>query len=89
MRLPEECLAGRAMQHYLKKKNMQKVPGRKRTTIITTINRDTQRAKNKYTSCKVIPLISLVSLQDLYTKAKNRTLWRSIVKQGVDHPPKI
>ncbi len=84
MRLPEECPARRAMQYYFEKRTCKKFPGRKRTTIITTINRDIQRAKNKYPSFKVIPLISLVSLQNIYTKAKNRTLWRSIVKQVVD-----
>ena len=63
-----------------RKKNMQKFPGRKRTTIVTTINRDVQRAKIKYPSFKVIPLISPVSLQNLYTKAKNRTLWRNTMK---------
>ena len=85
MRLPEECPARRAMQYYFEKRTCKKIPGRKRTTIVTTLNRDIQRARIRYlSSFKVIPLISPISLQNLYKKAKNRTLWRSIVKQAVD-----
>ena len=74
MRLSEECLARRAMHYHFEKRSSKKCPGRKRTTIVTTIKRDIQRAKNKYPSFKVIPLISPVSLKNLYTKAKNEDI---------------
>ena len=84
MRQPDGCPARTAMQCYFEKRTRKKFLGRKWTTIVTTMNRDIQRATAKYPSFKVIPLISLVSLQNLYIKAKNRTLWRSIVKPVVN-----
>ena len=57
--------------------------GRKRATIVTTINKDIKQANEKYTNFPVKLLISQVSLQNIKTKAKNRKLWTEIVKNVV------
>ena len=84
MSLPAECPARRAMRYFFEERSNRKFPGRKRTTIVTTLNKDIQLAKSKHSSFPVTPLISQVSLQNLHTKAKNRKLWSNIVKQVVD-----
>ena len=84
MRLPAECPARRAMRYFFEERSNRKFPGRKRTTIVTTLNKDIQLAKSKHSSFPVTPLISQVSLQNLHTKAKNRKPWSNIVKQVVD-----
>ena len=83
LRLPPECPARKAMRYFFEKRTTEKYKGGKRTTIITTINNDIKRTKEKYPSFQITPLISLVSLQDIYTKAKNRTMWKKIVDQVV------
>ena len=81
MRLPKDCPARKAMSYFFEVRSAKKFRGRKRTTIITTLNDDIKRTKEKYSKFPVVPLVSLVSLQNIWTKAKNRTLWKSIVKQ--------
>ena len=43
LRLPAECPARRAMKYFFAKRTNRKFPGRKRTTIVTTINRDIRK----------------------------------------------
>ena len=74
----------KAMKYFFEYRSAKKFLGRKRTTIITTLNKDIKRTKQKFPSFPVVPLISQVSLQNTYTKAKNRKLWLKIVKQVVD-----
>ena len=83
LRLPPECPARKAMRYFFEKRTTEKYKGGKRTTIITTINNDIKRTKEIYPSFQITPLISLVSLQNIYTKAKNRTMWKKIVDQVV------
>ena len=84
MRLPATCPARKAMRYYFEVRTNKKYRGRRRTTIVTTINRDIKRTREKYTKFPVTPLISHVSLQNIHTKAKNRTLWSKIVDQVVN-----
>ena len=84
LRLPANCPARKAMKYFFEYRSAKKFLGRKRTTIITTLNKDIKRTKQKFPSFPVVPLISQVSLQNTYTKAKNRKLWLKIVKQVVD-----
>ena len=58
--------------------------GRKRTANVNTINKDIRRAKEKHTDFPIASLISLVSLENIHTKAKNRELWQKVVIQVVD-----
>ena len=46
--------------------------GTRRTTIVTTLKEDIKRTRENDNTFRVTPLISQVSLQNIYTKAKNR-----------------
>ena len=83
-RLPADCPARKAMRYYFEERTKKKFVGRKRTTIVTTINEDIRRTKENHTEFPVTPLISLVSLQNIHTKAKNRKLWQKVVSQVDD-----
>ena len=83
IRLLAKCPARKAMQYYFEHRTSKKYLGRKRTTIVTTINKDIKQANEKYTNFPVKLLISQVSLQNIKTKAKNRKLWTEIVKTVV------
>ena len=69
---------------YFDIKTNKKFVGRKRATIVSTIYEDIERTKEKHTDFPITPLISLVSLQSIHTKAKNRGLWQKVVSQVVD-----
>ena len=84
MRLPAQCPARKAMRFFFEKRSNKKFLGRKRTTIVTTLNKDIKKTKARNPSFSVIPLTSEVSLQNLSTKARNRKLWANIVRQVVD-----
>ena len=84
MRLPADYPARKAMKYFFEIRTNRKIAGKKRTTIVTAINRDIQKTKAKNPNFPVIPLISHVSLQNLYSKAKNRKLWKVLVRQVVD-----
>ena len=79
MRLPSDCPARKAMRYFFEKRSNKLFKGRKRTTIYTTLNEDIRRTKLAYQDFPVTPLVSQVSLQNMYTKAKNRKLWKKIV----------
>ena len=51
-----------------KKHTTKKFTGRKRATIVTTLNEDIKRTKQKHSTFPIIPLISLLSLQNIHTK---------------------
>ena len=81
LRLPKECPARKAMYYYFEERTAKKFSGRKRSTIVTTLNKDIKRTKEKFSNFTIIPLVTQVSLQNIRTKAKNRTLWKKIVEQ--------
>ena len=60
--------------------------GTRRTTIVTTLNENIKRTRENDNTFRVTPLISQISLQNIYTKAKNRKFWSKIVKQVVNWP---
>ena len=53
---------------------------------MTTLNEDIKRTRENDNTFRVTPLISQVSLQNIYTKAKNRKFWSKIVEQVVNWP---
>ena len=57
--------------------------GRRRTTKVNTLNEDIKWTKGVDITFPVTPLVSQVSLQNLYTKPNNRKLWSKIVQQVV------
>ena len=84
LRLPNDCLARKAMRYYIEERTNKVFRERRRTSIVTTLNEDMKRTRENDTSFPVTPLISQVSLQNLKTKAKDRKLWSKIVKQVVN-----
>ena len=79
LRLPADCPARKAMRYYFEERANKKFVGRRRTTIVTTINEDLRGTKEKHTDFPITPLTSLVSLQNIYTKVKNGKLWQKVV----------
>ena len=83
LRLSANCPARKAMRYYFEERTNKIFRGRKRTTIVTTLNEDIKRTKEADITFPIIPLVSQVSLQNIHTKAKNRKLWSKIVQQVV------
>ena len=83
LRLPAKCPARKAMGYYFEERTNKIFCGRKRTTIASTLNENIKQAKEDDITFPVTRLVSQVSLQNLYTKAKNRKLRSKIVKQIV------
>ena len=81
-----EAAARKAMRYYFEDRTNQTFRGRRRTTIVSTLNEDIKRTKGDDITFPVTPLVSQVSLQNLYTKAKNRKLWSKTVQQAVQIP---
>ena len=79
LRLPADCPARKAMRYYFEERINKIFRGRRRITIVSTLNEDIERTKEDDITFPVTPLI----LQNLYTTAKNRKLWSKIVQQVV------
>ena len=82
LRLPADCPARKVIKYYYEGKTNKIFRGR-RTTIVSTLNEDIKPTKEHDIAFPVTHLVSQVSLQNLYTKAKNRKLWSKIVQQVV------
>ena len=67
LRLPADCPARKAMRYYFEERTNKIF--RRRTTIVSTLNKDIKRTKEDGINFSVT---TLVSLQNLYTKDKNR-----------------
>ena len=63
---------------------IKKFRGRKRATIITTLNRDILRTREKYEQFQIKPLKTELDLRNTRVKATNRKLWIKQVKMVVD-----
>ena len=74
LRLPANYPARKAMKYYFEEWTNKIFRGRRRTTIVSTLNEDIKRTKEDDITFPVTPFVSKVSLQNLYTKAKNRKL---------------
>ena len=84
LRLKPHTPARKAMRYYFESRTAKKFRGRPRTTIVTTINNDIKRAREKFRDFKGVELVSHVSLQNMCHKARNRKLWSTIVRQVVN-----
>ena len=83
LRLPADCPARKPMRYYFEERTNKIFRGRRRTTIVSTLNENIKRTKEDDITFSVTPLVSQVSLQNLYMKAKNRKLCSKIVQQVV------
>ena len=79
LQLPADCPASKGISYFFEEWTNKTFVGRRRTTIVTTINEDIRGTKQKQTDLPITPLISLVSLQNNHTKAKNRKLWQKFL----------
>ena len=84
LRLTADFPPRKAIRYYFVERTSKKFVGRKRTAIITKINEDIIRRKESHTDFPITPLISLISLQNINAKAKNRKLWQKVVIQVAD-----
>ena len=80
LRKNEKHPARIAMKYFfLVPANVPKFRGRKRTTIVTTINRDIIRTKKRYPNFDIKPIKSEIDLRNVHVKAKNRKHWQKRV----------
>ena len=85
LRMDENTPARRAMTYYFQPTNETKFKGQKRATIITTLNRDIRRTKDKFAATFGLSIISTtLSLRNTRIKANNRIMWRKYVKMITD-----
>ena len=71
LRLPADCPARKVMRYYFEERTKKIFRGRRRTTIVSNLNEDIKRTKGDDITFPVTPLVSQVSLQNLYTKASS------------------
>ena len=79
LRMDKERPARKAMKFYFEKTNVKKYRGRKRATIVTTLNRDIHNTKQQYPQFDLPTLNTEMDLHNMRVKAKNRNLWRKRV----------
>ena len=68
------------MKFYFEQRSEKKFRGRKRTTIVNTLNRDIVLTKKMYPNFDIKPLKSLLDLHNARVKAKNKVQWRKLVE---------
>ena len=71
LRLPADCPARKVMRYYSEERTKKIFRGRRRTTIVSNLNEDIKRTKGDDITFPVTPLVSQVSIQNLYTKASS------------------
>ena len=79
LRMDKETPARKAMKFYFEKTEAKKYRGRKRATIVTTLNRDIHNTKQQYPQFDLPTLNTEMDLHNMRVKAKNRILWRKRV----------
>ena len=85
LRLNEQTPARKAMKYYFQHpQNCERFRGRKRATIVTTLNRDIIRTKTMNNQFYISELKSELDLRNTRVKATNRNHWIKIVKMVTD-----
>ena len=84
LRMDKETPARKAMKFYFEHIHATKFRGRKRTTIVSTLNRDIANTKQIYPQFDLPQLHTELDLHNIRVKATNRTLWRKRVKMIYD-----
>ena len=85
LRLHENTPARKAMKYFFQvPKEGKKFRGRKRATIVTTLNRDIKRTKAKFNKFDIKPLLTEIDLRNTRVKAMNRKHWQKCMKMIVD-----
>ena len=85
LRLNEQTPARKAMRYYFQvPENCEKFRGRKRATLVTTLNRDITRTKTANARFYISELKTELDLRNARVKATNRNHWRKIVRMVTD-----
>ena len=75
----------KAMDYYFQpERTAARFPGGKRATIVTTINRDIKRTKEKFPHFELQPLKTAMNLRNIRVKATDRNQWKRRVKMITD-----
>ena len=73
------------MKYYFQvPENCEKFRGRKRATLVTTLNRDITRTKTTNDQFYISELRTELDLRNARVKATNRNHWRKIVRMVTD-----
>ena len=84
LRLDEKTPARKAMRYFfIQPTNPKKFRGRKRKTIVTTLNRDIERTNKLFRSFDIKPMKTELDLRNVRVKATNRNAWRRRVDMVV------
>ena len=85
LRMKKDTPGRLAMKYYFQKpEGVKKYRGRKRTTIITTINNDIKRTAKINSNFDIKPINSELDLRNVRVKAMNRKHWQKRVKMITD-----
>ena len=85
LRMDKETPARKAMKYYFQEpENCERFRGRKRATIVTTINRDIKRTRDLNKQFYISELKTELDLQNTRVKAMNRNHWQKLVKMVTD-----
>ena len=84
LRMDKDTPARKAMQFFFEKTNAKKFRGRKRTTIVTTLNRDIHNTRLQHPQFDLPTLKTELDLHNIRVKATNRVLWRRRVNLVYD-----
>ena len=80
LRMEENTPSRKAMKYYFQVPEAKKYRGRKRATIVTTLNRDIERTKKQCEGFAIPSLKSELDLQNIRVTALDRNHWQKIVK---------
>ena len=79
LRMHKDTPARRAIQFYFSERPEKKFRGRRRSTIVSALNRDIALTKKKYPLFDIPMLKTELDLHNARVKAKNKQLWRKRV----------
>ena len=71
--------ANKAMMYYFEENNAKRFPGRKRATIVSTINQDIKES-NKNNDFEIKELNKMKDLNNMRELAKDQKKWKNLVK---------
>ena len=84
LRLPKDTPPQQSMSYYFTNLNNTKFRGAKRTTIVTTLQADIKRAKDKFQHFQINSLECIEDLIKIRQIASDRKLWRTITKSIIN-----
>ena len=85
LRMNENTPARKAMKWFFQTpEGCKKFRGRKRATIVTTLNRDIERTRQHNTNFTLPNLKSDLDLRNVRVKSLNRRYWQRLVKMVTD-----